>query len=92
MSEVKKNKTKALIAASVAGIMTLAGVAIMSAPAQAAEGTKCYGVNACKGTGECGGVGHSCAGKNACQGMGWITTADEATCLGMEGGSLEPLE
>jgi len=34
---------------------------------------ECYGVNACKGQGECGGKGHSCAGYNACKGHGWIT-------------------
>jgi uncharacterized membrane protein len=43
----------------------------------AAKG-ECWGVNACKGQGECGGVGHACAGKNACKGQGWIalTKAD----------------
>jgi len=36
-----------------------------------AEG-ECHGVNACKGKGECGGIGHSCAGKNSCKGKGWV--------------------
>lgn len=40
---------------------------------------ECSGVNACKGQGECGGVGHSCAGKNSCKGQGWISLG-EADC------------
>jgi len=90
MSEdVKRNKTKALVAASIAGIVALAGVAIMSAPAYAA-GTHCYGINACKGTGDCGGKGHSCAGKNACKGQAWLSMPDEETFLKIQGGSLTP--
>ena len=33
---------------------------------------ECWGVNGCKGQGECGGKGHACAGKNACKGEGWL--------------------
>lgn len=49
----------------------------------AAKG-ECWGVNACKGQGECGGVGHSCAGKNACKGQGWIALT-KADCDGRKG-------
>ena len=43
--------------------------------AAAAAGPKgeCWGVNACKGQGACGGVGHECAGGNACKGQGWLS-------------------
>ncbi|TGK08227.1 hypothetical protein EHQ81_03755 [Leptospira selangorensis] len=34
---------------------------------------ECHGINSCKGTGDCGGKGHSCAGKNSCKGEGWIS-------------------
>ena len=40
---------------------------------------ECTGINACKGQGECGGVGHGCAGKNACKGQGW-TSATQDDC------------
>lgn len=49
----------------------------------AAKG-ECYGVNSCKGTGECGGAGHSCAGQNSCKGQGWITLA-KADCEAKHG-------
>jgi hypothetical protein len=59
-----------------------------SAPAPAASTAdkkgECWGVNACKGQGACGGVGHDCAGQNACKGQGWLSlTKDE--CDGRKG-------
>lgn len=81
-------KTNALIAASVAGILAVAAP-VMSAFAQdAAAKVPCYGANACKGMGDCGGKGHSCAGKNACKGQGMKFTATADDCLKMEGGRL----
>ena len=55
----------------------------MSTP-PAGKGGECYGVNTCKGTGECGGPGHSCAGQNACKGQGWITLTQKA-CVDRHG-------
>ena len=41
-------------------------------PAKKAETVHCLGVNACKGTSECGVEGkHGCSGMNACKGQGW---------------------
>jgi uncharacterized membrane protein len=77
-----------LLASAVAGLMTLS--ALVTPPAMAGEeGGKvhCYGVNKCKGTGECGGKGHSCAGENACKGQGWLSI-DKDTCLKIQGGRL----
>ena len=74
----KKSKKKALLAASVAGLLTVVG-ALAQASVVYAD-VNCAGVNACKGTGECGGEGHSCAGKNACKGEGWVTKKTEADC------------
>ena len=90
--EVKKNKKVALIAASIAGLLAVTGVMIKNNNAQAADepaGDKvaCYGVNQCKGTGECGGKGHTCAGMNACKGQGVVKMA-KADCLKAEGGRL----
>ncbi|HTL48840.1 MAG TPA: hypothetical protein VL688_12340 [Verrucomicrobiae bacterium] len=67
--------------------MAVAGAVILPGLAHA-EGVQCHGVNSCKGTGECGGKGHSCAGKNACKGQGWITAADDAACTA-QGGTLK---
>lgn len=85
----KKVKRNALVAASIAGMMAFAGLAITPAVAQADD--QCYGVNKCKGTGACGGQGHSCHGQNACKGQGWLSI-DADTCLKIEGGSLTPVE
>jgi hypothetical protein len=44
-------------------------------PASADSGKQgeCWGVNACKGQGACGGAGHECSGQNACKGQGWLS-------------------
>ena len=73
----KSNKKKMLLAASVAGLLAVSGVAL-SAGNVFAEDVNCAGVNACKGLGDCGGKGSSCAGKNACKGTGWVKMSSEA--------------
>lgn len=76
-----------LLAAAAAGFGTQAAA---QADQAAGEGhVPCYGINACKGTGDCGGAGHSCHGKNACKGQGYIDVEKE-TCLRIQGGRLTP--
>ena len=86
-------KKQSLLAASVAGLVAAAGVMMVSSHAQAADEAKvpCYGINKCKGTGDCGGKGHSCSGQNECSGKGFIKL-DKDTCLKIKGGSLTPSE
>lgn len=79
-------KKKMIIAASVAGLIAATGAAF-SGSAFAEDKVACYGVNACKGTGECGGKGHACAGKNACKGQG-VAMMEKEACLSTEGGRL----
>jgi uncharacterized membrane protein len=89
MAKIEVKKSSLLLASAAAGLMTLA---MTAAPdiAQAEDGeVKCYGVNKCKGTGECGGKGYSCAGKNECGGHGWIKI-DKDKCLKIKGGRLTP--
>ena len=81
------SKKKMLIAASVAGLMT-AALSAPAAAAIAAEAVPCYGINACKGTGDCGGKGYSCAGKNACKGQGYIKLPADI-CTRINGGMLK---
>lgn len=83
-----KQNSRLLLLSAITGLLA-ANVAGSPSPA-AAEGekVKCYGANSCKGTGACGGKGHSCAGENACKGQGWIYTESEEACLKMEGGRL----
>ena len=80
------NKKKALLAASIAGLMTVATTAVAT-NAQAEDAVPCYSINACKGTGDCGGKGYSCAGKNACKGQGFIKLPAD-TCTRINGGTL----
>ena len=85
------DKKRAMIAASVAGL--LAAVSVIGATAAQAADEKlvpCYGINKCKGAGDCGGkAGNACAGKNACKGAGFVKLS-EKDCLRIEGGSLTP--
>jgi uncharacterized membrane protein len=87
MRECVKN-SGALLASAVAGLMVLAGAGTTAA-AEERETVRCYGVNKCKGSGECGGKGHSCAGENSCKGQGYLNI-DKETCLKIEGGRLTP--
>lgn len=87
------SKTNTLfLASAVAGLLAMNAYGSPST-AKAAEGDKahCYGVNKCKGTGACGGKGHSCHGQNACKGQGWLEI-DKETCLKIQGGRLTPEE
>ena len=86
---VPSNKKKMLLAASIAGLMTVS-TAMIATNAYAdmnSAGDPCYGINACKGTGDCGGKGYSCAGNNACKGQGWIKL-NKDVCTRIQGGSL----
>jgi len=82
------NKGGMLLASAVTGLLTLAAP-FGAATAEEAEKVPCYGVNKCKGTGDCGGKSHSCAGENACKGQGYLKI-DKETCLKIEGGRLTP--
>ena len=71
-----KNKKNAFLAASVAGLLVVAGTLATSSSVFADE-IKCDGGNACAGQGACGGKNHSCAGLNSCKGQGWIKSTAE---------------
>jgi uncharacterized membrane protein len=78
-----------LLAAAAAGLLSLSAT-VGTATLAHAEDVECYGVNKCKGTGECGGKGHGCAGNNECAGQGWIRL-DKEKCLKIQGGRLTAL-
>jgi len=82
------NSRKVLLLSAITGLLALNAAGAPSPAAAEGEKVKCYGANKCKGTGACGGKGHSCAGENACKGQGWIHTDSEEACLKMEGGRL----
>jgi len=86
-------KQRALIAASVAGVLAaitsgaVSSQAGMNSQEAGGKAVPCYGINKCKGTGDCGGKGSSCAGTNACHGQGFIEL-DKDVCLRIDGGRL----
>ena len=82
------NKKSVLLASAAAGLLA-AGTLLVPAAALA-EDVECHGVNSCKGTGQCGGKGHSCAGQNTCKGQGWVKM-DKDACL-KKGGTTSPIE
>ena len=84
--ELKKSK-RALVSLALAGLVAGSAAAWLTQQAQAADEAPCYGINKCKGTGECGGKGHGCAGKNECAGQGYIKMSSEK-CLKIQGGRL----
>lgn len=81
--------SRRLIIAALAGALAVPGLALAgNGPVQEKEGEiHCYGVNKCKGVGDCGGKGHSCAGENACKGQGYLDMSKDL-CLKIEGGRL----
>ena len=87
-----KNKKNMLLRASIAGLIAAGSVAatqaIASAHAESGSGVPCYGINACKGVGECGGKGYSCSGSNACKGQGFLKLPAD-TCTKIQGGKLK---
>jgi uncharacterized membrane protein len=89
---MKSKKGKLLLASAAAGLMTfaMAAGAAHAEDAAAPAKVKCYGVNSCKGTGECGGKGYSCHGNNECAGKGWISKASAEECLAIKNGRLTP--
>jgi uncharacterized membrane protein len=78
-------KKSALLASAAAGLL-VAAATFVAPTAALAEDVECHGVNTCKGTGACGGKGHSCAGQNTCKGQGWVKL-DKDACL-KQGGKL----
>ena len=85
-NEMKKGSL--LLASAVAGLLTV-GVVGGTAYADDSEKVRCYGINKCKGTGDCGGKGYSCAGNNGCKGRGYLNL-DKETCLKIQAGRLTP--
>ncbi len=66
------NTKNVLAAAALAGLLMGVGCSSSSTETTTSVMGECYGINSCKGTGACGGEGHSCAGQNKCKGQGWL--------------------
>lgn len=71
-------KQQLLVAAAIAGIVSVGTLSTPSFAAKEAKG-QCAGVNACKGKGACKTAENECKGKNACKGKGHVEMT-EAAC------------
>ncbi len=86
-------RSRSLLAAALAGVLSLPASlrAQDEKPAQDDGKLKpCWGINTCKGAGDCGAEGcrnSGCHGSNACKGQGFLRLEPE-TCLKIQGGSL----
>ena len=86
-------RSKSLRVAALAGALSLPASLRAQDQKSASDDSNlkpCWGINTCKGTGDCGADGcrHSgCHGSNACKGQGFLRLEPE-TCLKIQGGSL----
>ena len=69
---MNKKNTAVLVGVALSGLTFFGACSSATAKTGAQAEGECHGINSCKGTGECGGKGHSCAGKNSCKGQGWL--------------------
>jgi uncharacterized membrane protein len=87
------SKRRRILVATLASALVIAPAVLAgatnAAAAKESEKVRCYGVNKCKGTGDCGGKDHSCANQNACKRQGYVEM-DRKTCLRLDGGRLTP--
>jgi hypothetical protein len=63
-------KSGAKMAMTAAALIISGATLIAAANAETFKG-RCFGVNGCKGQGNCKSAKNDCKGKNACKGQGW---------------------
>jgi len=74
---MKLNSKSGATLAIAAATLFIAGAAVQTTEAQAANG-KCMVGNACKGQSACKGGASACKGQNACKGQGFSMTSEKA--------------
>jgi len=98
--EIPMDAKKLLVTAAFAGLTLASCATAASSQSSDVKTGKCYGVNACKGHGDCSSKGSGCDSKNgcdskgneckahnACKGMGW-NKMDKVSCE-KKGGKFE---
>jgi uncharacterized membrane protein len=71
-------KRKGIILATAAAVLICSQTfAADNNKSASAKPVKCYGVNSCKGKGQCGEKNNACAGQNTCKGKGWLFMSPE---------------
>lgn len=85
------SRSRSLLVAALAGMLAIPAALSAQEDKKKDEGQPCWGINRCKGLGDCGVAGcrsSGCHGSNACKGKGFLRLEPE-TCLKIQGGRLE---
>lgn len=81
---MKLNQKSGARIAMTAAVLLVSGSALIGvAMAETVKG-RCFGVNGCKGQGNCKSTKNDCKGHNACKGQGWLEML-QADCSDKQG-------
>jgi hypothetical protein len=77
---MKLNRKSGAKLAMTAAVLVVTGATLIGAAMGETVKGRCFGVNGCKGQGNCKSTKNDCKGKNACKGQGWLSMLqDECT-------------
>lgn len=71
--------------AAAAVALAIAGTSVAPSPAFAAGKVQCFGINSCKGHGDCKTAANACKGQNSCKGHGFLLERSKHACLKLGG-------
>ncbi len=72
---MKLNRKSGAKLAMGAAVLVVTGATLIGAAMGETVKGRCFGVNGCKGQGNCKSTKNDCKGKNACKGQGWLDDA-----------------
>ena len=70
---MKLNRKSGAKLAMTAAVLVVTGATLIGAAMGETVKGRCFGVNGCKGQGNCKSTKNDCKGKNACKGQGWLS-------------------
>lgn len=70
---MKLNRKSGAKLAMTAAVLFVTGATLIGAATADTVKGRCFGVNGCKGQGNCKSTKNDCKGKNACKGQGWLS-------------------
>ena len=85
-----KKSNRAILVATAAATMLLAGHAVARATDAAGGEVHCAGINECKGKGSCAGAHNSCKAQNECKGKGFVDVSSADECVKKGGTVVDP--
>ncbi len=81
---MKLNRKSGAKLAMTAAVLVVTGATLIGAAMAETVKGRCFGVNGCKGQGNCKSAKNDCKGKNACKGQGWLEML-QADCSDKQG-------